>query len=299
MNKNGLLEWKKPSHFIRHWAKKDIMTITLKSGRQIKVTPDHSLFALNQNGKIEAIMGKEINKNSFIAAPRVMEWEGAKIVFNLREHLNAFKGCFVKSLEIKPIIEEQKEKLWQSFDKHKIRHAIKTNSASIAMLETIEKRPETGWISSRQGTKIPLDIEVDETFARFMGLWLADGCYDKNSVLVSIVEPEARATVEKIAERFGLKTKMHSDGITLMINSKPLKQLLENVFELKGNSYTKKIPDWAFNLEKGKAAALLNGYFSGDGWVRKNDIAVRSCSRTKLLNPGFPAENSWKNLCWK
>jgi len=56
-------------------------------------------------------MGKEINKNSFIAAPRVMEWEGAKIVFNLREHLNAFKGCFVKSLEIKPIIEEQKEKL--------------------------------------------------------------------------------------------------------------------------------------------------------------------------------------------
>ena len=144
-------------------------------------------------------------------------------------------------------------------------------------------------------------IEIDEEMARFAGLWLADGSYDKNSVLVSIVEPKARETVETIAKRFNLKTTMHSDGITLKINSKPFKQFLENVLELKGNAYTKKMPDWVFRLEKQIAAELLNGYFSGDGWVRKNDIAICSSSgqllkdtQTLLLRFGIPLRIKWK-----
>jgi Flp pilus assembly CpaF family ATPase len=297
----GKIDWKKPSHFIRHWVKKDILEITLKSGRQIKVTPDHSLFALNENGKIETILGKKITKKSFLATPRCLEWQGEKIIFNLKEHLEAFKGCFIKSLEIAPLIEKNRELLCKNYQKQLINKSIRKNFASTAMIELINEKPETGWISSKLGTKIPMQIEIDETWARFAGLWLADGCYDKNSVLVSIVEPEARATVEAIAERFGLKTKMHSDGITLMINSKPFKQFLENVLELKGNAYTKKIPGWAFRLETPIAAALLNGYFSGDGWVRKNDIAIVSASRqllqdtqTMLLRFGIPLRIKWK-----
>src|SRR3989344_5921230 len=301
MDSGGKVAWKKPSHLIRHRVKKEFLAIALKSGRQIKITPDHSLFALKENGKIEAVSGKEISTNTWIATPRALEWQGEKVCFNLREHINAFNGCFLKSIEIAPLLKENREKLWQSFSKQQVRHAIRNNSASMQMLEAIGQNPQTGWVCSRLGTKIPLEIEIDEEMARFAGLWLANGSYDKNSVLVSIVEPEARETVETIAKRFNLKTTMHSDGITLKINSKPFKQFLANVLELKGNAYTKKMPDWVFRLEKQIAAELLNGYFSGDGWVRKNDIAICSCSKqllkdtqTLLLRFGIPLRTKWK-----
>jgi len=71
MSETGKIEWKEPSHFIRHWVKKDLLTITLKSGREIKVTPDHSLFSLNENGKIAEISGKQLEEGIFLATPRI------------------------------------------------------------------------------------------------------------------------------------------------------------------------------------------------------------------------------------
>jgi Flp pilus assembly CpaF family ATPase len=300
MSKDGQVEWKKPSHFIRHWVKKDLLTITLKSGRTIKVTPDHSLFALGENGKISEIAGNALSRGSFIATPRICDWEGKKVKFDLRRHLSAFKGCFIRSIEIKSLLTAQKYLLKGKFAKETITSSIRNNTASMKMIEVSEKLPETGWVSSRLGTKLPFEIELDLEMARFAGLWLADGSYDKNSVLISIVEPEARKTVENIALRFGLKTKMHSDGITLMLNSKPFKQFMENVLELRGDAYTKKFPYWAFELRRPEVAAMLNGYFSGDGWVRKNDIAIRSSStqllkdtQTLLLRFGIPLRVKW------
>ncbi|VVC00500.1 Vitamin B12-dependent ribonucleoside-diphosphate reductase [uncultured archaeon] len=303
MTKSGKLEWKEPSHFIRHKVEKDLLKITMKSGREIEVTPDHSLFTLGPEGKIAPLNGSEIKEGSWLATPRQVDWEGSKVTFNLRENLGAFEGCFVKSLEIKELLEENRAALVNSYSKNTINGNCRRGIASVKMVMQLQHRPHAGYITSRLGTKIPLEIEVDEDLACFAGMWLADGCYDKNSVLVSIVEPEARAVVERVAARFGLKTKMHSDGITLMVNSKPVKKLFENVLSLKGNAYTKKMPDWIFSLEKPLAAAVLCGYFSGDGWVRKNDIAIRSSSRqllkdtqTLLLKFGIPLRVKWRLL---
>ncbi|MBI4043986.1 MAG: Flp pilus assembly complex ATPase component TadA [Candidatus Diapherotrites archaeon] len=306
MNPQGRIEWSKPSHFIRHRVKKDLLKITLKSGKTIEVTPDHSLFTLNTEGHISSVSGLEVKEGTWLATPRKVEWKGTNVAFDLRPHLNdleTFKGCFVKSLEIRPILQACKAPLLRRFPKATLNNAIRKNLASVEMLQLADYTPQSGWICSRLGTKIPLDIEVDEDLATFAGLWLADGCYDKNSTLVSIVEPEARVFVERVAERFGVRTKMHSDGITLMINSKPLKQFFQGVMGLDGNAYTKKMPSWVFRLEKPLIAAVLCGYFSGDGWVRKNDIAIRSSSKqllkdvqTLLLPFGIPLRVKWKLL---
>jgi Flp pilus assembly CpaF family ATPase len=60
MTKNGKIEWREPSHFIRHWVKKDLLKITLKSGRTTEVTADHSLFGQDASGRIIPISGKKI-----------------------------------------------------------------------------------------------------------------------------------------------------------------------------------------------------------------------------------------------
>lgn len=303
MTKNGKMEWKEPSHFIRHHVKKDLLKITLNSGRVIEVTPDHSLFGLSDTGEINEVSGKDIVAGTLLATPRMINWSGQKVMFDLRQHLSAFEGCFIKSVEIKNMLTENMSVLRQSFGKSALNAARRRGSASVAMLQQIQRIPSGGVISSRLGLNLPFELEVDSDLAELAGMWLADGCYDKNSVLISIVEPEARAVVERVAKRFGTVPKMHSDGVTLMINSKPLKQFFERVMQLQGDAYTKKMPSWIFNLEKPLAAAVLRGYFSGDGWVRKNDIAVRSSSaqllrdtQTLLLRFGIPLRVKWKLL---
>lgn len=303
MSKDGKIEWKEPSHFIRHYVNKDLLKITLNSGRIIEVTPDHSLFGLSETGEINEVSGKDIEKGTWLATPRQVDWKGQKVSFDLRHYLSAFEGCFIKSVEIKGMLTENMPILRRSYVKETIHAARRRGSASVEMLQQIQRVPSTGTISSRMGMKLPFEVEVDADLAELVGIWLADGCYDKNSVLFSIVEPEARVTVERIAKRFGTTPKMHSDGVTLMIHSKPFKQFFERVMELKGDAYTKKMPSWIFNLEKPLAAAILRGYFSGDGWVRKNDIAVRSSSaqllrdvQSLLLRFGIPLRVKWKLL---
>ena len=55
-----------------------------------------------------------------------------------------------------------------------------------------------------------------------------------------------------------------------------------NILELRGNSYTKRIPNWVFNLSKTQISYVLNGIFSGDGDVTNKEISISLCSR-KLL----------------
>lgn len=303
MDKGGKIEWKEPSHFIRHFVEKDMLEITLESGRTIKVTSDHSLFALSEEGEPAPVLGSQLKKGSFIAVPRQTDWAGQKPKFDLRNHLMDFEKCFVKSLEIKPLVKKHFESLAGSYSKNTLKGVLRKNFASTQLMQQIPENISTGFICSRLGTKIPLELEIDETLACFAGLWLADGCYDKNSVLVSVVEPECRNIVEQTAKKFNANARMHSDGITLMLNSKPVRLLFEKTLGFSGNSYTKEMPSWTFGLGKKEAAAIIRGYFSGDGWVRKDDIAIRSCSKqllkdvqTMLLRFGIPLRVKWKRL---
>ena len=111
-------------------------------------------------------------------------------------------------------------------------------------------------------------------------MWLADGCYDtKYGVVISVDDEESRAVVRRIAEKFGLKTRLHSDGISLIISNTSFNWLCKNILKLEGGSYTKKMPAWAWTIGKREKAALLRGLFSGDGNVTKAEVQLSSCSR--------------------
>jgi len=88
-----------------------------------------------------------------------------------------------------------------------------------------------------------------------------------------------------------------------MMNSKIFKILFKEILGLTGDAYTKRVPEWIFGLGKEETSALLKGYFSGDGWVRKSDIAVRSSSplllkdiQTLLLRFEIPLRVGTKRL---
>ncbi|MGC8812797.1 MAG: LAGLIDADG family homing endonuclease, partial [Candidatus Aenigmatarchaeota archaeon] len=160
-------------------------------------------------------------------------------------------------------------------------------------LVKLKVRPKKGRLKSKSSF-LPLRLAVNRDLATLAGLWLADGCYDKDSVIFSVTDEESRKVVRKIAERFKIGCKLHSDKTSLLLNSKLFKIFFKEVLGLEGNAYTKRVPSWVFGLEKEELAAFLRGYFSG-GWVRPNDVAVSSLSfnllkdvQTLLLRFGIP-----------
>ncbi|MEM5793659.1 MAG: ATPase, T2SS/T4P/T4SS family [Candidatus Aenigmatarchaeota archaeon] len=295
MDKDGKIKLALPSHFIRHKVKKKVLDIILASGRKISVTEDHSLFGLNENGEIVPIPGKEIKVGSFIAVPRILPYEGKKKVFDLSLELEKFKGCFVEV--DKEFIRKNFKKLVESklLSKQQAYYYLKKGVLKAEVLQKLNVKPRKGKIKSRSGSFLPLKVSVNKDLALVAGLWLADGCYDRNSVIFSVTDEESKKIIRKIAKRFRMGCKLHSDKISLMLNSKLFKTFFKEVLGLEGNAYTKRVPSWVFGLEKEELAAFLKGYFSGDGWVRSKDVAVSSVSfnllkdiQTLLLRFGIP-----------
>ncbi|MBU0636361.1 hypothetical protein KKE06_05020 [Candidatus Micrarchaeota archaeon] len=130
---------------------------------------------------------------------------------------------------------------------------------------------------------IEKNMQVDEELMTFFGLWVADGCYHNTKggtgIHVSAYgDHECANIIKSVFKRFGSKGATIVDsGITAIVQSKTLYQTMRHLgFE--GKSYTKRIPPWVFGMHPKLIAALLSGYFSGDGTVSKGDINATTFS---------------------
>lgn len=291
MNTDGKLELRKPSSLIRHKVKKDMYTVTLASGRTIKVTKDHSLFSLIDNS-LTPVLCSQLEEGDFVATPRRLFYRGNTVVFDLEKHLALFEGFQLEGPEITTLVLKNKRKLLAHRTISQVRSYVQRGRLPVSLFLMLDvtlrkKAKRTTRIvplrSSRYGrVGIPLLIDIDRHLACFIGLWLADGSYDKNSLILSVVDKECRAVVERVAQKIETKPRSHSDGVSLMINSSAFKKFFRDVLLLDGNAYTKELPRWIYTLDTTSVAWLLRGYMSGDGWPRKHDIVVGSCS-LKLL----------------
>ena len=279
------------SCFIRHKVEKPIYEIETATGRKIKVTGDHSLFTIGEKKVLREIKTSNLTPGDFIAVPRKLILENKpKKTLNILDYSNQLKDLYVSGkylgIKIKENWQKVKEiskelnysKSCPSTWKRKIILPIEVFSKlNIKNSENLRIAPKL-----RKGNEINSEIDLDEDFLTFIGLWIADGCYDKRSVIISVAENECRELVKRVANKFGLKTKMHSDGFSLIINSTVLKAIMKDALYLRGDAYTKEIPEWIFNLSKKQISWVLKGIFSGDGCVGKKEIVIPLAS-DKLL----------------
>ncbi len=272
------------SSFIRHKVNKDVYEITTRTGRKIKVTGDHSLFTLGKKGDIEPVKVRDLRIDSYIAVPRIVSIERNDI-----EHIDildyADKGYF-KGESIKKFIESN----WSEIKKYgsksncqqwKERSILPTRIIKELMNLGFAFNKDIGFKSSHNSKTIPRILRIDEDILTFFGLWLADGCYDKGSVIISVVDEESRSLVRKIAARFGTSCKMHSDGVSLILYSSTLKYVMQRL-GFTGDAYTKRMPEWVYNLSNNQIICILRGLFSGDGYLAKSEAAISLASENLI-----------------
>ncbi len=279
LDKNGKIILSHISSFIRHKTKKKIYRVLTASGREIKVTGDHSLFSLDGNGSITTVKTTNIQPGMHIAVPRILPYCGVDVSFNLIDHLSSLTGLYlagdinkIPNVYFDSSENKQKIRWWKNHGILPVYAAIKIKNKGFNF------RANDFKIRSKGGPSLPCLFEIDDALVELFGLWLAEGCYDTNSVIISNEDQECRDMVTKIGKRFGINIGKHSDNVSLLLNSKALKIVMEKVLGFSGNAYTKYVPSWIFDLPSERIACLLRGYFSGDGHVSKFEIQARSSS---------------------
>ncbi|HDM05779.1 MAG TPA: hypothetical protein ENG34_00690, partial [Candidatus Aenigmarchaeota archaeon] len=295
---HGRIRLKRVKSFIRHGVKKDIFEVETRSGKRIRVTGDHSLFTLDKEGNVAPVRVRDLKVGDYLATPRILPWPAkGKKGINLLDHLDELDDTFIVGPSIKKIIKKNEEEIkriaielgyavtkpW-NYPKSVIQNWKRKSLLPSKVLRKLIERGlqvEKGEleIKVKSGNSIPVFLKLNEDFLTFIGLWLADGCYDKRSVIISVVDEDTREIVKKVGEMFGIRVRTHSDGYSLMLDSKILKVVMERVLELRGDAYTKKIPDWVFSLSKKQLASLLKGIFSGDGYLSRYEVAINLVSK--------------------
>ncbi len=293
LDKEAKMQLGKVTQFIRHKVSKGLYEIVTRTGKKIKVTEDHCLFGLVGN-EIAPVRSKDLRKGSFIATPRLLphEKEGIDSI-NLLDCLGELEQGYLVSRQFREIVSENRPVLIKIANRTGYGKSMVSawKRLSLLPLKVFKELNKVKAISlnaddvffkvDRKSKAMPAKILLNEAFLNFVGLWLADGCYDgKYGVIVS--EQKCLAVIEAVASSMGLQVRLHSDKFSPIISNVNLNFFMRRILKLNGNSYTKDFPEWVYSLSKKQIAAVLKGLFSGDGYNAKYEVGI-SLASLKLV----------------
>ncbi|MDY6788754.1 MAG: ATPase, T2SS/T4P/T4SS family [Candidatus Nanohaloarchaea archaeon] len=276
MSDSGTLRWREVSLFMRHAVEKALYEVETRTGRKIRVTEDHSLFTMGKDVSMEEIKPTDLSEGDYIVTPRELDVPSERKRLNLFEKAEELEGYFV-GLDLSDHRSKLKE-LSEKYDysQNTVDYWIRESiiPAKFFAEMDIDAAPErVKYKHKRQSSKLPVKLEFDNEIMEFFGLWMADGCYDNRSVLVTVSDEKCREVVRNIFGKLGLPIKHHSDGHTLMANSTVLKEIMR-LLGFEGDAYSKRIPGWIFSAAHDQRCAFLRGMYSGDGYSTPDEIGI-------------------------
>ena len=284
----------KVTDLIKHPAPPYIDIIKTKTGREIKVTGGHSLF-VKENGKFKDITADEIEPNkTFVAIPsRIIPAETINSI-NMLDYLSKKDyGLYVKNGQevIKKAIvtlgAKRAAEIMQIEEKSI--HAY-SKIAALGVKKFIELANEANiefdrdsiiLKGSRQSKQMPARINFDRDLCTFLGLWTADGCYNREfSVRLSASVRESEFAINLCKRLFGHVTVWKKgNAADITIGSNVLYILMHDILKMEHHSEKKNVPKMLFSLRKESIAAYLSGYFGGDGSFVKGKLEVSTTSK--------------------
>ena len=130
----------------------------------------------------------------------------------------------------------------------------------------------------------PAKLELTKELARFIGYFVSEGSFNKNTVIITQYNEEILQDCLGI-----IKKCLVIDGKIVKkevrFYSKQLVLLLKKVLKCGHNAYKKRIPSQLALAQEEVIAEYLKGYFIGDGSlsIRKKGISINCTSKSKSL----------------
>ncbi|MFH1222088.1 MAG: AAA family ATPase [Candidatus Micrarchaeota archaeon] len=288
-NERGTTVFSKIRKYIKHKCSSKILEIKTRTGRRIRVTDYHSLFTFNGSAIKSVPTSQLIPGVSYIAIPNRVPLPSHAIdeIDVLAELGENDHGLFVRNAA--GVVRKAEKKLGEKrlleilgVSRHYLNGVLRENVGiraknlfRLMKAAAIDYGKENLVFSGKR--KLPVILKIDEKLATFLGLWVADGCYNrKDTVRLSCSIDELEKVSSLCSSLFGPVTvyKKGKAGVDLYIGSRALYVIMNKVLGLEQGSHKKQLPSLAFNLSERNLRAILRGYFSGDGSVYPNANGV-------------------------
>ncbi len=284
--------------WIKHPKKKILHCITTKSGREVTITGDHSVFTY-RDGNIKKICGKDLVIGSEIIIPSSIPCGYNNISrINLLEYLpglRIYAPEYVKQASHKlGYLQASSLTNCKAITDYYSQGIVKKPRAmkSEKFLELMKKadicfnHEDLQVKFDGMSRKRPVFLEVSAELLRLLGYYISEGSlntsgrnyrieiYNSNKeVLQDIENCIIKLTGNKPSRR--LTDRGWGSAIELSFNHKILYEFIKRYCKTK---LKKRVPDFIFGLDKTKIGMFLGALYTGDGSVGNKNIGYYTAS---------------------
>ena len=293
----------------RHKSKdKEIIELTLETGRKVSLTKDHSIFTL-QDGKISSVNAGDLNEGSLVVVPRKIGSETEIREINiLNEFLNTLPDKTLDNIFIEGLDKEifRKDLVSKNPRDHM---RFYRNIISLKLLKGKNiKIPENAVIKiTNSKVKLPIKIKINEELIKLLGYYAAEGHCREHRVEFYLGTHEKEFIkdlghcIEKV---FNIKAKIRwrkskPSETDVIIGTKAASLLFRDILKLGNSSYEKRVPDIIFNINKKLKGEYFKAYIKGDGNKRSGEhVGYEGSTTSKELITGLQYIASYTNLAY-
>lgn len=242
---------------------KEIMTIKTRNStnKEINCTPDHEFLTVGKThkGRIKGVFNKEKAQKIF---PELKNYGSTE-----KEYGMVYGNFREADLE------------WtKASDINKEIHGVKKIDFEIVDTKSIKWKNQ---MKRDSGIGISENIKINEEFCELIGMWLAEGSSNNNSITFNIHQDEKdfkNRIIELMWKVFQLDNyyiydKPNSKALTISYSSRQLISFMSQLFEVEKikdkNQWNKTIPTILMKIKPELQLQIFKGWFIGDGYVRK------------------------------
>ncbi len=271
-DENYKFSFRKVSEVSRHPVN-EMFEVVVEGNRSVRVTGSHSVFTIVDE-EVVPIRVDQLKEGDFVVLARKLP--------NIESSID--------SIDLSKIVRNAYVQFDYPFTNKDLRRR-----KSVPLRYVIEndiKIPSDATLRVGGGRAIPVNIPIDEKFARMLGYYLAEGHMDERKIVFSFGKHE-KDYIDEVVSYFkglGLNPKVYDKGsaVQIEINSKPIVELFKNL-GVGRRAKEKRVPSLVYSLPENLKVEFLRGFFNGDGnfYVNHNystfQLTAVSCNR-ELIN---------------
>jgi dCTP deaminase len=243
---------------------KRIYRVRLSSGREVRLTRDHNLFTIDENGGVERIASEDVEGEwvmvpGRLPGPRGTETElDLATLFESDDDLTVYATDGLGKVDAKTIPRGSR------------RHYRDRNSAPMAAVRTVDLPADAEVAFKQSDTRLPRHLPLDREFGWILGFYIAEGSARRKQVTVGNRD---RDLLDRFAGWFeqydvGRYRYERDDGVELVtITSALCSKLLRR---LCGCGSEKNIPERVWDWPDAVLEGLYEGLVDGDGLRRES-----------------------------
>ncbi len=271
------MEERKISKFIKHKAEAEVIKIRTRQGKEITVTPNHSLLVF-ENGELKPIKGSDVKKGVFILCPKKMELKCSPEYFDVSAELPDFRETndILGGLQL----------IKEGVSVPKAASQVSVTKFTLANWRDRKRSHERNLIIAKHlSHAVPKKIKLSKNFARICGAYVSEGgsyyLPKKSQYKLCITNDDKLflRTFETAWKSVFPKIPIKRIKNNSQINSKIVSALFSRLFG--AHAGEKKLPEFVFWFNDELLSDFFKMYFEGDGYI-STKRAELSCSSKSI-----------------